>query len=77
MLETLKNVIDWTGLVIVVHLIDIEIVVGQDLSLVDVLLLVDVSTIKIECELLTEAALDLLHLSIIPEREVIHSVAEV
>lgn len=64
------------GLVKVVDLVDVKVVVCKDLTLVNVLPLIDVEAIHIEREFFPKALLDLLHLSVVPEREVIDCVRE-
>ena len=60
-----------------VYLIDVKIVVSQNLPLVNVLTLVDVLAVHIKNEFLSESLLDLLHLGVITEREVIYCVCEI
>lgn len=58
-------------------MIDIEIVVSQHLSLIDILILLHASAIEIESELLSISALNFFHLLIITEGKMIDCMWEV
>ena len=62
------------GLVKVVNLINVEVVVCEDLTLINVLTLIYVEAIHVKGEFLPKALLDLIHLRVIPKREVVDCV---
>jgi hypothetical protein len=58
-------------------LVYVQVVIGKDLTLVDVLSLSDCCSIEVEDKVLSVSALDLLHLRIIAERQMVDGVREV
>lgn len=66
-LITLKDIVKRTCGVVKVYLIYVQVVVCEDLTLVNVLVLVYVQVIQVEVELFIVFTLNLFHLSVIPK----------
>ena len=77
MLVALKRLIDRPCHVIEVHLSDVKVVVCKNLSVSNELALIDVATIEVKGELLSETLLDRCHLGLVAKGEVIDGVSEV
>ena len=77
MLVALKRLIDSSCLIEEVYLCDINVVVGENLTVGDELALVNMTAIEIKSKLLSKPVLNRVHIGLVAEGQVIDRVGEV